>query len=214
MKQTLAEFITKRAWQRPSNYAGETYFDYVCGLGQSRDSDILEISNFESLLEKLGGESKTVIRERAGHWAVGWVEQILVHKSDKKTLQTLKDILEDFNNYPVIDEDDYSERQHQYYVGYASMSQRDLARAIATHFGLPEECATDSLLQDVAFELNMQAQDDGGEDSCVNLYHFREPDMRDVMEFCHHLSRCEGNVSENPYYQYLLVACGMEGEEV
>ena len=63
-----------RPWTYPSDYIGETYEGYFVGLGQCRDSDALERSNFASAIEALGGETETVFIVRAGHWAVGWVE--------------------------------------------------------------------------------------------------------------------------------------------
>lgn len=101
-------------WTRASNYSGADFSDYFQGPAQHRDSNLLDQSNFVSALEMLGGESKTVIVQRCGHWAVGWTEQILVHKSDKKAVKKLSEILEFLEEYPILDESEFSERELQY----------------------------------------------------------------------------------------------------
>ena len=64
-----------KRWTRPRDYFGAEWSRYYsAGLGQSRDSDCLEQSNFAVMLHELGGESDTVIVVRESHWAVGWVE--------------------------------------------------------------------------------------------------------------------------------------------
>ena len=85
-KLTLSEMLdrTKPAepkhlerWSMPPSYFGASWADYYsAGVGQSRDSDCLEQSNFALMLEALRGESETVIVVRESHWAVGWVEWI------------------------------------------------------------------------------------------------------------------------------------------
>lgn len=79
-------------WTRPPNYAGATFYNYYVGPGQSRDSDIDEMSRFEIALERLGGESATVLVARASHWRVGWVESILVHEDDTTNIAELQRI--------------------------------------------------------------------------------------------------------------------------
>lgn len=176
-----------KKWAHPDHYAGETYFEYYCGLGRHRDSDLLQESNFESALERLGGESETVIVARAGHWAVGWVESILVHESNKKALKILNQILVDLDNYPVLDESDFSERESEYQAEYAEQAKEDLAEALATHFRIRNS----KELQDIAFELNMDMQCYAGNDACVNIYPHRTPDERDVKELEGCLKRIE-----------------------
>jgi hypothetical protein len=63
------------------------------------------------MLAALGGESETVIVVRESHWAVGWVEWIAVHASDTRALEECDRLLARLENYPVLDEDDFSERE-------------------------------------------------------------------------------------------------------
>lgn len=99
-------------WQMPRDYAGETWPDYYnAGVGQSRDSDCLEASNFAAMLKLLGGESETVIVVRESHWAVGWIEWIAIHESDESALFWADHTMAEFADYPVIDEEDWSQRE-------------------------------------------------------------------------------------------------------
>lgn len=99
-------------WTRPGCYAGADWPEYFSsGVGQSRNSDALERSNFICTLKALGGESETVLVIRESHWAVGWVEWIAIHESDEKALAIADDIVRDLRDYPVIDEDHFSETE-------------------------------------------------------------------------------------------------------
>lgn len=105
-----------RRWTMPDSYFGATWPNhYSSGVGQSRDSDCLEESNFATMLRFLGGESDIVTIVRESHWAVGWVEWIAIEadgtaESDNalKIADEAKARLED---YPVLDESDFSERE-------------------------------------------------------------------------------------------------------
>jgi hypothetical protein len=101
-----------RRWTMPDHYFGAQWPDYYSsGVGQCRDSDDLEESNFATMLKELGGESDTVIVVRELHWAVGWVEWIAVHESDETALRIADDLNIKLADYPVLDESDWSERE-------------------------------------------------------------------------------------------------------
>jgi hypothetical protein len=105
-----------KRWTMPDSYFGTTWPNhYSAGVGQSRDSDCLEESNFATMLELLGGESEVVTVVRESHWAVGWVEWIAIEadgtaESDK-ALQTADQAKERLADYPVLNEEDLSERE-------------------------------------------------------------------------------------------------------
>lgn len=100
-------------WTHSEHYFGSTFYNYYrTGIGQSRDSYCLERANFASMLEKLGGESETVIINHSGHWGVGWVESILIHESDIEKIKLADKIMKSFNEYPVIDETNLSELEN------------------------------------------------------------------------------------------------------
>jgi hypothetical protein len=93
-----------------SNYSGPDYAEYFVFLQQNRDSYALTRSNFRSGLKALG-ESETVLVERHSHWAVGWVEFIFIHQDDTERLAIAEEILERMEDYPVVDEMDYSDEE-------------------------------------------------------------------------------------------------------
>jgi hypothetical protein len=67
------------------------------------------------MLELLGGESDVVTVVRESHWAVGWVEWIAIEadgtaESDK-ALQIADRAKERLADYPVLNEEDLSERE-------------------------------------------------------------------------------------------------------
>ena len=98
-------------WKTPDNYFGDEWYDYYVGLSRHRDSDTLTESNFITFLQRLGGESKTVFIVRESHWAVGWIEWIAIHKDDKEALGLAEVMFDDINDYPVLDDDDFSQRE-------------------------------------------------------------------------------------------------------
>lgn len=110
-------------WKRPRDYFGAEWPGWYVFLGQHRDSDILTRSNFRcawKAVEPFSGEeckvpddsddaestSVRIIREN--HWAVGWVEWIGIHDSNAEALKVADDIAGRLENYPVVDDDDFS----------------------------------------------------------------------------------------------------------
>lgn len=103
-----------KRWIMPGSYFGAEWPDYFSsGVGQSRDSDPLETSNFRVMLKLIGGESETVKVIREGHWAVGWVEWIAIHQDDEKALSIADEQAERLQDYLILDEDDWSEEEQK-----------------------------------------------------------------------------------------------------
>jgi len=102
-----------KKWSRTKNYIGETYYDYYVLLYHTRDSGLAEESNFQSALKMLNGESDTVKVIRAKHWLCGWVEMILIHESDKESIDKGNEIEKALENYPILDEDDFFARESE-----------------------------------------------------------------------------------------------------
>lgn len=109
---------TVKPWSHPECYLGATWEGwYSAGFGQSRDSDTLEASNFSVAYETLKALSTDLDNEptvqivREGHWAVGWVEWIAVHESNTQALDTARELCNRANDYPVLDESDWSARE-------------------------------------------------------------------------------------------------------
>lgn len=94
-----------KKWTLPDSYMGAHWNNYYVFLGQNRDSDSVTRSNFIVGLERLGGESETVIVVRERHWACGWIEWIAIHESDSKALKLAESMLEKIESYPVLSDD-------------------------------------------------------------------------------------------------------------
>ena len=97
-------------WTRPNNYLGQTWEGYYVFLSQTRDSDALTRSNFECGLKQVGS-GIAVSHER--HWACGWIETILIPKENTEALKIADDILWSLADYPVLDEEHYSQLEYE-----------------------------------------------------------------------------------------------------
>jgi len=81
---------------------------WLIALSVHRDSDALERSNWEIVSEHLIREcGDDVAVERMNHWAVGWVDYLLVRPGSSAIEPALK-WKERLANYPVADEEHYS----------------------------------------------------------------------------------------------------------
>lgn len=100
-------------WDSLSNYLGEIPEpEWLCVLTRNRDSDELTESNWRCALKQLGGESDNVTIDRFGHWACGWWEALSV-KAGSPQHRIAQEIKSSLSDYPVLDEDDYTELQDE-----------------------------------------------------------------------------------------------------
>lgn len=106
MKTTIENL---KLWTTPDSWFGTPWDGHYVFLGQNRDSDCLTRSNFRKGLEALGGESESVIVVREGHCACGWIECIAIHEDDSAALEIADKIAGALEDYPVLDESDFSE---------------------------------------------------------------------------------------------------------
>lgn len=99
-----------KKWQLDSNYIGEDYSNFYVVLSKHRDSNLIEDSNFESVrrdIEHVYPDSTEVIH--LSHWAVGWVELLLIHESNTEALEQADHIVYKLESiYPIYDEDHWS----------------------------------------------------------------------------------------------------------
>lgn len=105
-----------KLWTMPRHYFGQEWDGYYVSLGQTRDSDSVERSNFRTAWERLnelpgsedarGDEKLLIVRER--HWACGWVEWIAIHESLSEHVTLGNAIDSRISDYPVLSEDDLS----------------------------------------------------------------------------------------------------------
>lgn len=108
----MSDYRALEKWKLPEYYMGDTFYEYYVCIGKHRDSDLLTQSNFDVFLEALGGESEHVYIQRSNHWAVGWCETILIHEdAPEELLQEADDMLCALEQYPVLDDSDFSKRE-------------------------------------------------------------------------------------------------------
>ena len=104
-----------KKWEYPKDYIGDEWFGYYIFLGQTRDSDCLEKSNFACGLQDIGGELTNdndmplVCIVRENHWACGWLEWIAIHESAIKQLKRADELMAAIELYPVLNDEHYSE---------------------------------------------------------------------------------------------------------
>lgn len=112
---------------------------FVAPVSRDRDSNMRGVSNFETALEMMGGESSTVEVHRFGHWAHGWFEIILV-KPDTREMEIAEEIEAALADYPVLDEEDMSRREYEEYLSsWDSFAAREFRSLLVEKFDLSED---------------------------------------------------------------------------
>ena len=108
---------------------------FVVPVGQNRDSGELAESNFKTALEMLGGESDSVEVHRFGHWGPGWFEIIIVDNNSPEKVKILEQIEFSLENYPILDEEDFYQREsNSYYEGWNNYGESDFRDTIYSLF--------------------------------------------------------------------------------
>lgn len=84
----------------------------------NRDSGLLDQSNAAAIEKMLEPFEDDVISQRHNHWAVGYVDgyAIRVFGQDGKVTDAFakwQEILESLENYPILDDEDHSEREYE-----------------------------------------------------------------------------------------------------
>jgi len=118
---------------------------YVAPCTLNRDSKVWEESNWHAQEKRLGDDDVEV--HRFGHWACGWFEIVLVAPDSFAYEEALR-IEQDLEIYPLLDEDDVSDRQNQAAcdVWQHCYSQRERIEYIRKHRSQFEfNCWTDML---------------------------------------------------------------------
>lgn len=121
MAVSLEEAL-KEALEHPGDYFGEIPNlqdeGWAITFSRSRDSDNREIANYEHVLSYLYEKYPDEYRvAHSSHWAVGWVDQILVKAVvNGEITQVFKDMYEfalDLEQYPALDEDAEIRMDHE-----------------------------------------------------------------------------------------------------
>ena len=106
--------ITKMPKWDGSYYIGPRYDDYYIITGHSRDSKILEESNYQTIKEYLSKNLINFIEVSFNHWAVGWIETLMIQEDDIQGIEFINDnILDRLEDYPIFDEEDFYKREYE-----------------------------------------------------------------------------------------------------
>jgi hypothetical protein len=111
---------------------------------RNRDSGLLDESNAAVIAKAMQpfskGDDPDVVFESHSHWAVGYVDGFSVRVFKKngditKAFETYHDLARQIDDYPILDESDYSEREFQ-----ATLENiTDAAWRLKHEFELPED---------------------------------------------------------------------------
>jgi len=122
MTKTL-DILSEQVWEHPGDYAGHNPVgDYVI-YARNRESSIMEDVNYNLICAELGALdddfSAPVYTFRAGHWAVGWIEYVIVkNDAPEKTLENAAEILSALSDYPILNDEAYSDAQCEAITSY------------------------------------------------------------------------------------------------
>jgi hypothetical protein len=98
-----------------ASYYGD-HSDWIINveLGIHRDSATIYRSNYTVLqnrLYEIDADQDDWHTESSSHWAVGWTENVVV-RPQSKAHEILQQASIDIENYPLLDEEHYSELEH------------------------------------------------------------------------------------------------------
>jgi hypothetical protein len=93
-------------WESGESYIGDDLSDYYVIVSKNRDSGILEESNWDYVIKTF--DEKDILIAHFNHWAVGWVEQILIKEDNYLALEKADEMLD--IDVPYLDEEDYYQR--------------------------------------------------------------------------------------------------------
>lgn len=189
------KLIKEHSYSRPDSYIGPDYYDMIAVVGQHRDSEAIDRSNFTSALELLGGESDTVQVIRDGHWAVGWIETLRVNIADTEKLDIALNVIASLEDYPVLDEDNLSEIENEEREEWSEQTKGDIAMVLINLFGLPEELSENEEFLSVCSSLSTEHQYNYGNDSSLpcNQYHTEKMDEYDFRKYEDAIKNLLGN---------------------
>jgi hypothetical protein len=113
-----------QAHGKDASYYGERP-DWIVAYVRTRDAEALDRANFDALVAMLEEWPDDYATETSGHWAVGYVEFLVVRPgsaaADRMALER-----ERLDGYPVVDDDLYSQYESDERNDiWASFSLRD-----------------------------------------------------------------------------------------
>lgn len=170
----------KEAFKSSAAYWGERG-DWLIAYTTTRDADCLARSNWECFVELLTGQSAhtgakgssdltdCVAIEEASHWAVGWVQYLIIRPDAAEQIAEARAARADLENYPVLNDTHYSNLEYEEYGKFFKSDARfEFKHALRAFelsdaaLGLIESAPLDRLLE--WFESRIPSgeyQDDG-----------------------------------------------------
>ena len=114
------EILKSTAWEQPSHYMGHSPVGHYVICTRTRDSSIMENTNFTEILKELEpdpdneGDEPSVYDFRVSHFLCGWAEYLIVRNdAPQATLDLAAEILEQLEAYPVYSDDAYAVAQYE-----------------------------------------------------------------------------------------------------
>ncbi len=133
-----------------------------------RDSGLLDQSNAEQIWQAIesftGGNEPEVVEESHSHWAVGHIEgfslRVFRHSKITEAFRAFQKLLESLAEYPILDEEEYSEREYEATVENIV----DAAWRMGDDYDLPEnwQCEVYGWLSDHECNELESTSDQGG----------------------------------------------------
>ncbi|MBI1249038.1 hypothetical protein GC197_14500 [bacterium] len=117
--------------------------DWMIHYSHHRDSGILDQSNAEQIREALApfteGDDPDVVEESHSHWAVGHIDgfsmRIFRDGEITEAFRTFHGLMESLATYPILDEEDFSNREYEATVENIV----DAAWRLRDDYDLPED---------------------------------------------------------------------------
>lgn len=115
---------------------------WLIAYAKHRDSDTITRSNWDSFVQALGGESETVAIERSSHWAVGWVDYLIVDPEDAERVALAEELRSSLEDYPVLDDMALSNLEYdEYCENWQNFGASDFCDTLKREFGLSDAAA-------------------------------------------------------------------------
>ena len=166
------------ALRRPEHFAYYGDLDESDGWGRAfgvhRDSDVLEISNWETISADLAERfPDDWTSESSSHWAVGWVEEgrvrvlrdpdaDIAEENLTEAFLAVLDWKERLDEYPVADEEDFSRREWEDFEETLTqcydVPEEDVHYAAGYLFETHSVYHSDELTQDLAREARIMGR--------------------------------------------------------
>jgi hypothetical protein len=154
--------------------------DWAIVYTHNRDSGVLDQSNADAIAESLElfteGNDPDVVMESHSHWAVGHVDgssiRVYRHGAITDAFRTYHDLMDQLDEYPILDEKDYSNREYETTLDNIT----DAAWRVKHDYSLPEAWESDvySWFSDNRHSAIENRDDQGG--------YPQEDDLRDAFD--------------------------------